>query len=397
MKPEGGVLGGGRSSLQPGRRAGHQLLEIVLPGLGCPAADQDHMPEEWKLAPTLPERRPECRRRDDGTRPAVGQEKALLVWRDGEADRGRYRANLDRTEERADEFGSVGQQDRNTLLDLDPQSRKGIAHLVHPLLQVGKRHAPGLEDVRDPVSVPSRDGPVDVLPRGVQRIRHVDLGRRLAHSSGPQRRRPARARCEDLAACRGALAPREAELVARTAIASISTRSSGFTSRETMRSVLGGYAPPGKRRGNTSRRACMNPSMSEACVRNVWNRTTSAMLEPAAARTARTFSNACFVWAATSPDPTTLPARSVPTCPATMTSSPAGTVMPCEYLPSAGPRSLEVTGFGATGRLPEPDVLEVNGPAVDAARRRRNPVRELPRVGHRLHQALHVHLVLLGG
>src|SRR5262249_60333841 len=59
MQPEGGVLGRGRYRLQPCRRAVHQLVEIVLPGVGGPVADQDHMPQEWKVAAALPEARPE--------------------------------------------------------------------------------------------------------------------------------------------------------------------------------------------------------------------------------------------------------------------------------------------------------------------------------------------------
>src|SRR5262245_18412922 len=212
-----------------------------------------------------------------------------------------------------------------------------------------------------------------------------------------QRRRAVRLRFGDLMARRGALAPRGALLADLTAMASISTRSSGFTSRETMRSVLGGYTPPGKYRGNASRRACMKLSMSDACVRKVWNRITSDMPEPAAASTDSTFSKACFVWATTSPRPTTLPARSVPTCPATTTSSPAGAVMPWEYMPSAGPSSFDVTGFGGMARLAEPDVFEVDGLAVDAAGGRSDPTRECPGLDHRLHEALHEGLVLLGG
>src|SRR5215471_20582829 len=121
------------------------------------------------------------------------------------------------------------------------------------------------------------------------------------------------------------------------------------------------------------------------------------MPQPAAASTALTLSRACFVCAPTSPGPMSFPARSSPTCPATTTSSPAGAVMPWEYMPSAGPSSLDVTAFGDMARLAEPDVFEVDGLAVDAAGGRSDPAREFPRLGHRVHEALHEGLVLLGG
>src|SRR5215468_9704817 len=140
----------------------------------------------------------------------------------------------------------------------------------------------------------------------------------------------------------------------------------------------------------------MKPSMSEAWVRKVWKRITSPMPQPAAASTALTLSRACFVCAPTSPGPMSFPARSSPTCPATTTSSPAGAVMPWEYSPSAGPSSFEVTALGGM-RLSEPDVRELDRLAVDAAGRRGNPARELAGLGHRVHETLHVGLVLLGG
>src|SRR6266849_1075297 len=142
----------------------------------------------------------------------------------------------------------------------------------------------------------------------------------------------------------------------------------------------------------------MKPSISVAWVRKVWKRTTSVMAQPAAVSTARTFSKACVVWATTSPDPATSPARLVPTCPATTTISPAGTVIPCEYMPRTGPSSLEVIALGAmVALLGEPDVLEVDGLAVDPAGGRGQPAGELARLDHRLHQALNVLLVILGG
>src|SRR5215831_4265923 len=116
------------------------------------------------------------------------------------------------------------------------------------------------------------------------------------------------------------------------------------------------------------------------------------MPQPAAASTALTLSRACFVCALTSPGPMSFPARSSPTCPATTTSSPAGAVMPWEYMPSAG----EVTALGGM-RLSEPDVRELDRLAVDAAGGRGNPARELAGLGHRVHETLHVGLVLLGG
>src|SRR6478672_12228583 len=117
----------------------------------------------------------------------------------------------------------------------------------------------------------------------------------------------------------------------------------------------------------------MKPSMSEAWVRNVWKRITS-------------------------PGPMTLPARFRPTWPATTTISPAGAVMPWEYMPRAGPRCFDVIALVAMARrLSQPDVLEVDGLAVDAARRGGDPVGEFSRLGDRVHQALDVRLVAFVG
>src|ERR1700730_3850816 len=141
----------------------------------------------------------------------------------------------------------------------------------------------------------------------------------------------------------------------------------------------------------------MKPSMSAAWVRKVWKRTTWRMLDPAASSTARTFSKAWRVWATASPGPTSFPARSAATCPATTTSSPPGAIMPCEYSPNAGPGVFEVTALTASPASAETNVLEIGGLAVDAAGRRRDPVGDLAALGHRLHEAAHVGLVLVGG
>src|SRR6266851_5403920 len=142
----------------------------------------------------------------------------------------------------------------------------------------------------------------------------------------------------------------------------------------------------------------MKPSMSAAWVRKVWKRTIWPTPEPAASSTARTFSKACRVWVTTSPGPTSFPARSAPTCPATTTSSPPGATMPCEYIPNVGPSVFEVTALTrASPGSAETNVLEVGGLAVDAARGWRDPVGHSAALGHRLHQAPHVGLVLLGG
>src|SRR5262245_4212540 len=142
----------------------------------------------------------------------------------------------------------------------------------------------------------------------------------------------------------------------------------------------------------------MKASMSDAWVRKVWKRTIWRMLEPAASSTARTFSKACRVWAAASPGPTSLPARSAATCPATTTSSPPAATMPCEYIPNVGPSVFEVTGFTRRGSCSaQPDVLEVGRLAVDAPGGRRDPAGHLAPLGDGLHEARHVALVVLGG
>src|SRR5262245_57041969 len=133
----------------------------------------------------------------------------------------------------------------------------------------------------------------------------------------------------------------------------------------------------------------MKPAMSSLRVRNVCSRTTSRIVQPAASTTARTFSSACFVWLPTSA-PATRPSAVMPTWPATTTSSPARAIMPCEYIPSGRPKALgttaSATGAVSAGQL---HVLELHRLAVDAARRRRDPPRELARLDHRLHQARH--------
>src|SRR5260370_34014905 len=138
----------------------------------------------------------------------------------------------------------------------------------------------------------------------------------------------------------------------------------------------------------------MNPAMSSALVRNVCRRTTSRQRQPPASRTAPTFANACLVWAMTSSP--ARPSRSVPTCPATTRSSPAAASMPCEYIPRGFPNSRGVTTLGMAVSSGEPDVLEVQGLAVDAARRRRDPAGELSGLGDGAHQALDPGLGLRG-
>src|SRR5262245_29204879 len=141
----------------------------------------------------------------------------------------------------------------------------------------------------------------------------------------------------------------------------------------------------------------MNPAMSSARVRKVCSRTTSRIVQPGAAATVCTFSSACFVWLPTS-SPGTRPSALRPTCPATITSSPPRAIMPCEYIPSGGPKLLGTIGSATAPLLARPgaqlDVLELDRLAVDAARRRRDPARELAGLGDRLHQRRHVDLVV---
>src|SRR5882724_5815415 len=125
------------------------------------------------------------------------------------------------------------------------------------------------------------------------------------------------------------------------------------------------------------------------------------IVQPAASTMARTFSRACLVCAPTSPTATVRPSP-IPTCPATTTISPPGATMPWEYIPRGGPKRLGVTTVGMVGGMAgpppsaQPDVFEILGLAVDAARGRRDPAGHLAALGHRLHQAAHVGLVLLG-
>src|SRR2546430_3050922 len=140
----------------------------------------------------------------------------------------------------------------------------------------------------------------------------------------------------------------------------------------------------------------MKPGMSSARVRNVCRRTTSRIVHPAASTTARTFSSACLVWLMTS-SPGTRPSAPSPTWPATITRSPARTTMPCEYIPSGGPKPGGTIGSAMTSLLAGPHaqlhVLELHGLAVDAARGRRDPPRELAGLDHRGHERGHVRLV----
>src|SRR5262245_33456305 len=133
----------------------------------------------------------------------------------------------------------------------------------------------------------------------------------------------------------------------------------------------------------------MNPPMSSLRVRKVCSRTTSRIVQPAASTTTRTFSSACLVWLPMS-GPATRPSAVMPTWPATITSSPPRTIMPCEYIPSGRPNALGTTG-SATGAVSADQlhVLELHRLAVDAAGRRRDPSGELARLYHRLHQTRH--------
>src|SRR3989338_570556 len=144
--------------------------------------------------------------------------------------------------------------------------------------------------------------------------------------------------------------------------------------------------------------------MSPALPRKVWSPPTPPQSQPAAARTAWTFSSACRVWAPTSP-PATCPPAPTPTWPATTTSSPAGAAIPREYIPSGAPKLFGLITLGIVASSVEgsgtasgqADVLEVGRLAVDPAGRRRDPVGELPARRHRLHQALAVARARLGG
>src|SRR5688500_8718402 len=133
----------------------------------------------------------------------------------------------------------------------------------------------------------------------------------------------------------------------------------------------------------------MKPGMSSPRVRNVCSRMTSPMPAPPACNTVRTFSNACRVWLTMSV-PGTRPSGVVPTCPATTTSSPPPATIPWEYIPRGAPNAFGVMTFGmmlSSAVSAEPHVVEVEGETVDAARRGRDPVRELARLHHRLHEA----------
>src|SRR5919108_4994951 len=127
----------------------------------------------------------------------------------------------------------------------------------------------------------------------------------------------------------------------------------------------------------------MKPAMSSLRVRKVCRRTTSRIVQPAASTTARTFSSACLVWLPTS-SPATRPSAARPTWPATITRSPGRATIPCEYIPSGGPKPLG-TIVSATAPLlgglrDELHVLEVDRLTVDAPRRRRDPAGELARL-----------------
>src|ERR1700730_11357485 len=128
----------------------------------------------------------------------------------------------------------------------------------------------------------------------------------------------------------------------------------------------------------------MKPSMSAAGGRRVWKRPAWRMLDPAASSTARTFSKAWRVWASASPGPTSFPARSAATCPATTTSPPPGAIMPCEYIPNVGPSVFEVTALTASPASAETNVLEIGGLAADAECGRGDPDDGPDALGHRL-------------
>src|SRR6266478_5160293 len=187
MEPKRGVVRRGWRRLQVGWGAVYERGEIVLAGLRPTAADDEHVPQERKLAAALPEGCPQRSRRDDGASTAVRQQEALLIRRDREADESRHRANLDRAEEGGHELGPVGEEDGYALLDLDTQRGQSVPHLVHPVPQLAKCDLLLLVDVRHSVTVSRGDGPFDVLDGDVQHARHIDLRRgvhRLRSISG---------------------------------------------------------------------------------------------------------------------------------------------------------------------------------------------------------------------
>src|SRR6185503_7440825 len=172
----------------------------------------------------------------------------------------------DRSPERPQELGRVEQQAEHALLARHPELTQGIAGPVHQRreFRVGEGAAVVVEGG---VPAPAlRHVPIYEEGSGVEAV--GDRERCHRH----QRRfpdRPVRPAPRDLAAGRALERARGragagAGCAGFTAMASISTSSSGWTSRDTTRRVFGGYTPSGKYPGNTSRRARMKESMSDA-------------------------------------------------------------------------------------------------------------------------------------
>ncbi len=180
---------------------------------------------------------PEQRLRDHRHRgAAVVQEVTVVVPAHHGVDRDRHRPDLDRAPERGEELGRVEQQAEHALLRAHPQVQQRVARAVDQLLQPSVGQCALLVEERGLLGSAFRDVTVD------EEARRVEAGRHRAHARlrrvprlAGRRFWPDRAD----AAARGEAAGR-AGVVGFTAIASISTSSSGSTSRETTRMVLGG-------------------------------------------------------------------------------------------------------------------------------------------------------------
>jgi len=234
VEPERGIVLGGVEGLEPRARLGHPVVEADLRAGG--AAGHHHVAQVTGLRQHRARLGQQGLRDDRDRCAAVVEEVLVVVAPHHGVDRDGDRSDLDRAPEGGEELGRVQQQAEHPLLWPHPQVQQGVARTIDQLLQraVGDRAA--VVEEGHLLRAPLGDVAVDEKARRVEarRDRHHPRLRdavrrpvaRFPRAGFAAGRRDARA---------FAVAP-----AGFTAIASISTSSSGTTRRDTTRRVLGG-------------------------------------------------------------------------------------------------------------------------------------------------------------
>ncbi len=235
VEPERGIVLGGVEGLEPRARLGHPVVEADLRAGG--AAGHHHVPQEAGARQRGARLGQQGLRDDRDGRAAVVEEVPVVVAPHHGVRGDRDRPDLDRAPEGGEKLRRVEQQAEHALLRPHPQVQQGVARAVDQLLERSVRDGAAVVEEGHLLRAPLADVAVDEEARRVEPRRHRHHPR-LRDALRRPVARAGRARfAAGLRAGAGALATAPAGF---TAIASISTSSSGTTRRDTTRRVLGG-------------------------------------------------------------------------------------------------------------------------------------------------------------